>query len=496
MYRIPKKEPEFEKFDMVFGGKLNRENRWVVLADLIPWDEVEKRYSQLFVANNGRPALSVRVALGALLIKEKKNVSDEELVEDIRESPYLQYFLGYEGYKDELPFDPSMMVHFRKRLSGNILKEINALIIETHKQEIEQQDDNHDVGDPPASLESEAKNKGTLIVDATCAPEDMRFPNDVSLLDEARRKTEKIIDVLHEQAPADYAKPRTYRKRARKEFLTFIRNRKPRETTIRNAIRKQLQYVERNLRIISDYREHAGCDILTRKQYRDLVVISELARQQRELYRRKSHSLAGRIVSIAKPHVRPIARGKARGMYEFGAKLSVSLVDGFAEVHRLSWESYNESQDLQGQIETYRLRYGRYPEVVCADKIYRTRENLRYCQEKGIRLSGPKLGRPFQEREKNRERLRQQRRTEREDERTRIAVEGKFGEGKRRYSLDRIGTKLSETSESAIQLVFLVMNLMVVYRKKAKAFFVALMETLFELVRKSFTTQILQPMAA
>ena len=274
----------------------------------------------------------------------------------------------------------------------------------------------------------------------------MRFPNDVSLLDEARRKTEKIIDALHEQAPAGYAKPRTYRKRARKEFLLFIRNRKPRETTIRNAIRKQLLYVERNLRIISDYREHVGCDILTRKQYRDLVVISELARQQRELYSRKSHSLAGRIVSIAKPHVRPIARGKAQGMYEFGAN--------------------------------------------------RTRENLLYCQEKGIRLSGPKLGRPFLEREKNWERLRQQRRTEREDERTRIAVEGKFEEGKRRYSLDRIGTKLRETSESAIQLVFLVMNLMVVYRKKAKAFFVALMETLFELIRKRFTMQNKQPMAA
>ena len=496
MYRIPKNEPEFEKFDMVFGGKLNRENRWVVLADLIPWDEVEKRYSKLFAANNGRPALSVRVALGALIIKEKKNVSDEELVEDIRESPYLQYFLGYEGYKDELPFDPSMMVHFRKRLSGTILKEINALIIEAHKQEPAREDKEDDDDDPSASAASEEKNRGTLIVDATCAPEDMRFPNDVSLLDEARRKTEKIIDVLHEQAPAGYAKPRTYRKRARKEFLTFIRNRKPRETTIRNAIRKQLQYVERNLRIISDYREHAGCDILTRKQYRDLVVISELARQQRELYRRKSHSLAGRIVSIAKPYVRPIARGKARGMYEFGAKLSVSLVDGFAEVHRLSWESYNESQDLQEQIEAYRLRYGRYPEVVCADKIYRTRENLRYCQEKGIRLSGPKLGRPFQEREKNRERLRQQRRTEREDERTRIAVEGKFGEGKRRYSLDRIGAKLRETSESAIQLVFLVMNLMVLYRKKAKAFFVALLETLFELVRQRFTTQTLQLLAA
>jgi len=137
MYRIPEKVPEFEKFDMVFGGKLNRQNRWVILAELIPWDKVEEKYAALFVTNNGRPALPVRVALGALIIKEKSKLPDEELVEYIRESPYLQYFLGYEGYKDELPFDPSMMVHFRKRLSGNILKEVNALIMEKSKADAE-----------------------------------------------------------------------------------------------------------------------------------------------------------------------------------------------------------------------------------------------------------------------------------------------------------------------------------------------------------------------
>ncbi len=163
MYQIPEKVPEFEKFDMVFGGKLNRQNRWVILADLIPWDKVEEKYAQLFVTNNGRPALSVRVALGALIIKEKSKSPDEDLVEYIRESPYLQYFLGYEGYKDELPFDPSMMVHFRKRLSGNILKEVNALVIEREKEEKKEHGDHE-----PSEGDSGDKNKGTLIVDSTC----------------------------------------------------------------------------------------------------------------------------------------------------------------------------------------------------------------------------------------------------------------------------------------------------------------------------------------
>jgi len=121
---------------------------------------------------------------------------------------------------------------------------------------------------------------------------------------------------------------------------------------------------------------------------------------------------------------------------------------------------------------------------VCADKIYRTRENLRYCQEYGIRLSGPKLGRPFKDNEKNKARIRELRKIEREDESTRIEVEGKFGEAKRRYTLDRIGTKLKETSETSIMMVFLVMNLMVVARRKAKAFFVSLIDTIIEMIER------------
>ena len=484
MYRIPKYTPEFDQFDMVFGGSLKADNRWVILASLIPWKDVEEKYSKLFVANNGRPAIPVRVALGALIIKEKKNLSDEELVEDIRESPYLQFFLGYEGYKYEIPFDPSMMVHFRKRLSADILKEVNALIIEKSNADDEHHDDDNSGSAYGEGEPKEPENKGTLIVDATCAPEDMRFPHDVTLLDEARMKTERIIDTLQKEMPEGWEKPRTYRKKARKEFLTFIRNRKPRVNTIKRALKTQIQYVERNLRLINEYKDKVGISILSRKQRQDLWVIGELVRQQRELYRSDTWSIEGRILSISKPWVRPIARGKARGMYEFGAKLSLSLVGGMAEVYRLSWDSYNECKDLKGQIEGYKQRYGRYPEAVCADKIYRTRENLQYCQEYGIRLSGPKLGRPFKDNGKNKERIREQKIIEREDESMRIAVEGKFGEGKRRYTLDRIGTKLKETSESSIMMVFLVMNLMVLVRRKAKAFFVSLVDTIIEMAER------------
>ena len=153
----------------------------------------------------------------------------------------------------------------------------------------------------------------------------------------------------------------------------------------------------------------------------------------------------------------PIVRGKASAPTEFGAKVSVSLVNGIARVDHLSWDNFNESTDLRPQVEGYRNRYGCYPKSVHADKIYRTRENRHYLRARGIRLSGPPLGRPPLIPDGIERRI--QRRQQHQDERDRIPIEGKFGQGKRRFSLDRILAKLPQTSECWIAMVFFVMNL-------------------------------------
>ena len=130
MYRQESsKQFNFEDFYLPFGGHLDPNNRWVRLADLIPWDEFEKSYADQFAqSGQGAPAKPFRLALGALIIKEKLGITDEETVEQIRENHYLQYLVGMEGYKDEELFDPSMMVHFRKRITPEMLTEINERI--------------------------------------------------------------------------------------------------------------------------------------------------------------------------------------------------------------------------------------------------------------------------------------------------------------------------------------------------------------------------------
>ena len=464
-----KKTPETDQlvfdFYLPFGGKLDTENRWIILSDQIPWEYVEDVYKEtLSGSDKGAPALSGRIAFGALLIKERLGLTDRETVAQVTENPYLQFFLGLKCYSYEAPFDASMMTHFRKRFTEEMLRDINERIVTGEfEREGDGEEEEDDTSSHPSSSgskeEGESENNGKLIIDATCTPADIPYPTDLKLLNEAREKAEEIIDRMHEPYIGKERKPRTYRQRAREEYIALAKQRKPSSIKIRKGIRKQLGYVQRDLKTIERMARKGRLKLLSRRLYRLVLVINEVYRQQRWMYDHRSHRMPDRIVNLHQPHVRPIVRWKAGTRVEFGAKISVSVVKGYSNVDSLSWDPYNESEDLQKQVELYRERYGCYPESVHADKIYRTLENRRYCQKHGIRLSGPPLGRPLKETEANKEHLKELREQQRQDEIDRQAVEGKFGEGKRRFTLSRIMAKLAETSEAVIMVSFIVMNL-------------------------------------
>jgi hypothetical protein len=190
--------------------------------------------------------------------------------------------------------------------------------------------------------------------------------------------------------------------------------------------------------------------------------------------RNRSCRCDDRIVSIHQPHVRPIIRGKAKSRTEFGAKISVSLVDGIAMVDHLGWDAFNESQDLQDHVERYTYRYGYSPEVVLADGIYGTRENRKYLQGEGIRFGGKSLGRPLKQTAQNAGQIKLEKKLRKQDALDRIPIEGKFGQGKNGYRLNYIRAKTAATSESWIRAIFLVMNLMVLIRCCCGLYFVAM----------------------
>lgn len=463
----------FENFYLPFGGKLSGENRWVKLAQLIPWEEFEAQYAEQLSQGMGAPAKSFRMALGALIIKERLGTSDAETVEQIRENPYLQYFLGLSEYSDKAPFETSMLVHFRKRLNRELVGQINeAIVRQSGENDPTQQErgvapsdptgKDHDDDEPPS-----AAHAGHLIVDASCAPADIHYPTDLSLLNQAREHSEHIIDLLYEQVREHVAqKPRTYRRKARQQYLHVAKQRQVKHKARRKAVGQQLRYLRRNLAHI-DTLIAAGASLaqLDKPLYRKLLVISELVRQQQWMYQHRQRRIDERIVSIAQPHVRPIVRGKVGTPVEFGAKIAISCVDGYVFLDHLDWNNFNESADLPEQIERFRQRFGHYPASVHADQIYRTRANHQYCRERGIRLSGKPLGRPKQSEQAQ---LQQQAQA---DAAIRNQVEGKFGVGKRRFSLARVMAKLAPTAETAVAMTFLVMNLEHLLRQFLFVFF-------------------------
>lgn len=432
-------------FNQPLGFKMNPENRWVKKAATIPWDAIEEKYAELFPSKTGMPAKPLRMALGSLMIQKQYGYSDRELVEQITENPYYQFFVGLPGFRNEPPYVPSLLVEFRKRLDDEILSEINEMIIDYNRPEDPGPGRGTDVTEE-ASAKTE--NSGTIILDATCAPQNISYPQDVNLLNKARENLEGMIDQICYDY--NYYRPRMYREKARKDYLNLARCKKRTAKKIRKSIKQQLQYIRRDRAYINAFLEN-GVE-LTPKQAARLKVIDEVCKQQLYMYENKVHSVPDRIVSISQPYIRPIVRGKAAAPVEFGAKLDLSIDEnGFARLERVSFDAYNESDVLIGAIERYKERTGHYPERALADKIYRNRDNLAYCRLHGIRLSGPSLGRP-------RKNVAADKKTEYVDNADRIEVERTFSLAKRCYGLGIIKTKLDSTTRSSIALSILTMN--------------------------------------
>ena len=294
--------------------------------------------------------------------------------------------------------------------------EANEYILASSKEKSTESENNDKDHTPPASgggaSESddsdEADNQGTLILDATCAPANIRYPQDFSLLNEAREKLETVI--IRFCKAYGLARPRMYRRQGRKHYLALAKTKKRSTKKIRFTIRKQLSYVRRDIKYLESFLSEGYAP--SKKEIKLLLTIYKLYEQQKYMYKARVHSVADNIVSISQPWLRPIVRGKIKTPVEFGAKLDLSL----------------------------------------ADQIYRTGDNRGFCKLHGIRLSGPKLGRPG-------ETAKADKKIEYQDNTDRIEVERTFRLSKRCYGLGLIRTKLEETTLTSIALSVFVTNL-------------------------------------
>jgi len=460
---------ELVGFESPFTKHLDPGNRWVKLAKQIPWDKIANIYQkQLNNSITGAGGINPRVAIGAIFIKHMCDLSDRETIQQIQENVYMQYFIGYSGFSYEPIFDPSLFVDLRKRFGADQINAINetimGLVDEESKDEKENERQHNDtVNVDPDEEKSESNNqpvqepcadppanKGDLIVDATACPQDISYPTDLNLLSDAREKSEELIDVLYaiiKLADKERIKPRTYREIARKEYLQVAQKKHKTNKEIRHALRKQLGYLDRNIKYIHQLLKYSDSIPLNKKEYKYLLVIQTLYDQQKLMYDNRTHSIEHRIVSIHQPHVRPIVRGKTNAYVEFGSKIQMSIMNGITFLEDLSWDAFNEGTRLISTVENYKRRFGYYPKKVLADKIYCSRNNRAQLKALNITLVAKPLGRPSLAVDNH---IRPGQRN---------PIEGKFGQAKTAYGMNRIKARLQDTSESWIASIILVLNL-------------------------------------
>ena len=417
-----------------YGGKLDEKNQWIRLGKLIPWDVMDEVYASYFSEGRGRPGKESRLITGLLVVKHRKGYSDRGVIEELVENPYVQYFCGYEHFVTGEEVHYSTLSKSRKRLGKKYFERFESEVLEVVKK-------------------GKRIRPRALLTDATVCPAEITYPTDSKLVNAVREWLCEQIARLRRIGKIK-EKIRTYRRKGRQVYLRFQKKRRKRRKEIRVVQKKLLRYVRRNIVQLEKLLGEMG-ERLRGKLRRELEKRLEIARmiyaQQWEMIKEKRQRIRDRIVSFHWPEVRPIVRGKEGKEVEFGPKVMISEVDGYAFLDVLSFDAYNEAKRLLSVLKAYRARFGRLPERLVGDRIFGTRWNRTL-------LKRIKVGEAFQPLGKgklSKERMKVVKRWNRRRNR----VEGKIGVGKRKYLLDRVRYRIPDGANIWIRLGLLGMNL-------------------------------------
>ncbi len=461
---------------------LNKANRWVKLGDTLPWSEIERLYAvQLNNGKRGAGNKPARMIIGALIIKHKMNLSDEETILAIQENPYMQYFVGLSEFTDQPIFDSSLFVTIRKRLGTTDFNDMSVSLLELQLQleksrSAGKKSDSEDEGggqvdvddQDPTFVDNQGRvHAGSLKMDATCSDAEVRYPTDIDLLHDGCKVINRYIDKLCKGFSLIH--PVTYYKEAHAAFHQVIKHRKKSKKMIHRAKSLLLTYLIRDIRSFTQLIAINGTQLfysLKRYEQRTVKAIITMFHQQDEMFKSGVKSCANRIISIFQPHIRPIVRGKSKSPTEFGAKIGACVVKGYAFVDHHSWDAYNEASDLEKHIELYRLRFGFLPAKIYADKIYMNRANRSLMKELEIQAMGKPLGRPPKEQQTKEYQSKMAGAAGQRNQ-----IEATFGTAKRIYRANNIRAKLPDTGNSWTAMCYFVKNVMKFLRELLRALF-------------------------
>ena len=432
MYRAKDREGKYLFKELLpFGGELAEDNRWLKIKTLIPWGELEAQYAKKF-SYKGRPGLDGRMVTGLILLKHMTTMSDVEVVLELQENVYWQAFCGMEGFVRARQMDPSSLTKIRHKLGSEFMKDLEN---KTYQMLIEKKI---------------IKCKG-MLVDATVAPEKIKYPNDVGLLNDVRMW---IVEKIKEVSQKTGERIRTYRRKAKALYLNFAKKKQKTKKEIERTKRQMLQFVRRNLEQLKS-RAHQFDYLVQKEIEKRIEIATKIYEQQHMMYKMKVNKVDARIVSWWREYVRPIKRGKGGGKdVEFGPRVCLSHVDGMTFVDEFRHENYSEAgvDIVEKQIQNYEQRFGKRPCSLTGDQLYGNRQNRELLKEQEIRDAFKPLGRKSTNTDKQKQYMKRK-------QRERNLIEGDIGNAKEHYGLDAIRYHYREGSEMWVRLCFLAKNL-------------------------------------
>lgn len=432
-----------------YSGQIDSNNRWIQLADLVPWDEMETLYLGYFDPSKLKKVKRCRLMMGLMIGQIVLRLSDIQIVEHFHENPYFQYFCGNDTFVAKGAtsiIDTSLLSKRRTRLGSQFIQDFECKIIQ--------------------SFQDKGLIKGkTLTLDATVFPANISYPSDIKLLNIARDYCCNAILKVKNAINPDL-KVRTYRKRAQKIARQFQKTKKKTTLYIRRTRKQMLQYLRRNITQLEQLLVELGNRASSTKNSLKDWVIQEIKahldiakriyEQQFEMARTKGRRVSNRIVSFKQPQIRPIIRGKEGKNVEFGAKAHVAIVDGYAMLDDCEFDPYHEGNLLPKSLEKHNNRFKCNPSLVLADQLYATRSNRNLLKSEGIEQSFRPIGRPPNISKKEQKKRRSQFK-KRQGKRNHI--EGLFGTLKSHYYLDRIRWTVSGGANMQIRMGLIASNL-------------------------------------